>query len=129
MVYIGRRIWGAQITHVFLHGKKESGWKGIRGCTIGYVYEAEKEGKIFRLAKRPERIKYSELPQEKIEEWEAQDFAAQSIVIERRADATLKRSTPLRKKLDELKPLIKKLNYFERRAFANYLVNLVDFLK
>lgn len=127
--YIGRRLWGASVTHVFLQGKKERGWNGIRGCTIGYYYEAERDGDKLKLSKRPHRVgspNYDfDSPDRKLcEQWEAQDHAAMMIVAEKRAEARLKRETPLRKKLDELKPLIKKLSFIEKKAFANYIMDL-----
>ena len=31
VTYIGKRIWGNRLADVFLHGKKQFAWKGIRG--------------------------------------------------------------------------------------------------
>lgn len=117
-------MWGTKVMHVFLHGKKERGWSGIYGATIGYVYPAEKSGDRLTLSKRPKRLSFSERPQTEIEEWEAQDMATQAVMAERRAETAIRKNLPLTQKIEQLKPLLKKLSWSQRKALYNYLCGL-----
>jgi hypothetical protein len=123
ITYVGRRLWGSKLMHVFLHGKKERGWAGIRGAIIGYIYMAEKKGAHLQLSKRPERHGDPWATENQLMEWEAKDVAAFTETRKRRAEASVRKNLPLTKKLEELRPFIMKLSWLERKALFEYMID------
>lgn len=119
-VYTGRRISGpsSKIYHRFelLPERSEMFFQGVRRVYIGYTYECSAD----RIAQKPVKT-----DDERIDnpEWDAADALIDQRRAEKRAEAKIKASTrpALKAAIAALRPLMRNLGYFQRKALVEYL--------
>ncbi len=121
MIYIGRRMGSDdKPLQAFLHNKKEFYWKRIKFLLIGGKYEVTSD---FKMNRRPKFLGFiDDIPQE----WRDSDSAVDEEMKRRREYGKAKNIVDPH--WDALKPLhlrAKKLNYFERSAFAKHVARLI----
>jgi len=122
LIYAGARITGMvrnEISHCFMHGKKEVFWTRSGYATIGSIVYAEEGPNGLRMDLR-------QFPEGRIEnipqEWLDKDAAAREM---RKQKAAVRKGRQLGrasfKDLDGLRARFKKLDLFERREFVRAL--------
>jgi hypothetical protein len=123
MLYIGRRIqgqWDEKVVSAFLYNKKEYYWSGIKYVQIGARYEATDD---FKMARNPKFVSGFE---EILPEWIDKDKAAEECLRRKRESSRAKNLSD--ESWPSLRPLhlrAKKLSFFEKQRFAEYIARLI----
>jgi len=128
IIYMGRRLWqDSKVVHVFRHGKEEVGFAKVKLVMIGHAYEATGKGNSLSISQRPKRLSDEEMVDAAtLAQWEAEDALVERHLREKRAVAKAKNHPGLLRAAEALKPYVAKLNYFERRALIEELLERLD---
>lgn len=126
-IYAGKRDSGNRLWQLFIYGKKEILWSGIKGVFIGesYVFEAKRGGNAS-IKRRPEQVEAPAPSQSKLTEWTAKEQAALAIQKKRNGDAKIARLMRDRKfygEFKELERVCRGLDYLEVGQFVRYLTD------
>lgn len=123
--YVGKRVaLDGSVHHCFTRGKEEFFWANAGYVRIGCYYEAEQVSTGMRMDKRfPKEVvdKVKATP-EQVKLWTAQHRAAEQAQARKRSFNSFKRKEDLLERhISELRSVYKKLSFFERDYFLDYV--------
>lgn len=119
-VYAGRRMAGdGKVYHRFylLPEMKEMNFASTKSCWIGYTYTCW----ATQMLVRPERTDADHI-QNAI--WEAADAVVEASLQERKREKRMEKKSQyqIQRCVEELRPLVKSLNYFDTRSLMRVLI-------